>query len=161
MLGNVAVVYVLARRCRDVDRQTLPLDDALSTQALASAERNQNPPTVELRHFAHTLLFPSSTRLAKQNHVGHSSEPCLQARPSSVTQCTAHTTQPVNPKPFLQDLTGKVIYVRLKWGLEYKGYLVSTDGYMNLQVRGAVDVYSRVSKMGAPGCGGKGIGLVG
>ena len=42
--------------------------------------------------------------------------------------------QPVNPKPFLQDLTGKVIYVRLKWGLEYKGYLVSTDGYMNLQV---------------------------
>jgi small nuclear ribonucleoprotein F len=44
--------------------------------------------------------------------------------------------QPVNPKPFLQDLTGKVIYVRLKWGLEYKGYLVSTDGYMNLQVSG-------------------------
>lgn len=25
--------------------------------------------------------------------------------------------------------------VRLKWGMEYKGYLVSTDGYMNLQVR--------------------------
>ncbi|KAI5989118.1 hypothetical protein EDD15DRAFT_2121137, partial [Pisolithus albus] len=22
----------------------------------------------------------------------------------------------------------------LKWGLEYKGFLVSTDGYMNLQV---------------------------
>ena len=43
-------------------------------------------------------------------------------------------SQPVNPKPFLQELTGKVVYVRLKWGLEYKGYLVSTDGYMNLQV---------------------------
>lgn len=43
-------------------------------------------------------------------------------------------SQPVNPKPFLQDLTGKVVYVRLKWGLEYRGYLVSTDGYMNLQV---------------------------
>lgn len=25
--------------------------------------------------------------------------------------------------------------VRLKWGMEYKGYLVSTDSYMNLQVR--------------------------
>ncbi|KAJ8698059.1 hypothetical protein PTI98_004813 [Pleurotus ostreatus] len=41
---------------------------------------------------------------------------------------------PVNPKPFLQELTGKPVYVRLKWGLEYKGFLVSTDGYMNLQL---------------------------
>lgn len=52
----------------------------------------------------------------------------------------AHTdllppSQPVNPKPFLADLTGKPVYVRLKWGMEYKGYLVSTDNYMNLQVR--------------------------
>ena len=29
---------------------------------------------------------------------------------------------PVNPKPFLQDLTGKPVWVRLKWGLEYMGY---------------------------------------
>jgi len=35
----------------------------------------------------------------------------------------------------MQELTGKAVYVRLKWGLEYKGFLVSTDGYMNLQVR--------------------------
>jgi LSM domain len=41
----------------------------------------------------------------------------------------------VNPKPFMQELTGKAVYVKLKWGLEYKGFLVSTDGYMNLQVR--------------------------
>lgn len=34
----------------------------------------------------------------------------------------------------MQELTGKLVYVRLKWGLEYKGFLVSTDGYMNLQV---------------------------
>ncbi|KAF8901706.1 hypothetical protein CPB84DRAFT_1846699 [Gymnopilus junonius] len=44
------------------------------------------------------------------------------------------TVNPVNPKPFLQELTGKPVYVRLKWGLEYKGFLVSTDGYMNLQL---------------------------
>jgi small nuclear ribonucleoprotein F len=37
----------------------------------------------------------------------------------------------------MQELTGKLVYVRLKWGLEYKGFLVSTDGYMNLQVRQA------------------------
>jgi len=33
----------------------------------------------------------------------------------------------------MQELTGKPVFVRLKWGLEYKGFLVSTDGYMNLQ----------------------------
>ncbi|KAH8077463.1 mRNA processing-related protein [Filobasidium floriforme] len=44
---------------------------------------------------------------------------------------------PINPKPFLQDLTGKQVWAKLKWGLEYKGYLVSTDGYMNLQLANA------------------------
>ena len=44
----------------------------------------------------------------------------------------------------MQELTGKAVYVRLKWGLEYKGFLVSTDGYMNLQVRLVIllDAYS-------------------
>lgn len=41
---------------------------------------------------------------------------------------------PVNPKPFLLDLTGKSVCVRLKWGMEYRGYLVSCDSYMNLQL---------------------------
>lgn len=43
-------------------------------------------------------------------------------------------SQPVNPKPYLQELTGKVVNVRLKWGLQYRGYLISTDSFMNLQV---------------------------
>lgn len=41
---------------------------------------------------------------------------------------------PMNPKPFLNSLTGKCVGVRLKWGPEYKGFLVSVDGYMNLQL---------------------------
>ncbi|KAI8826914.1 uncharacterized protein EV422DRAFT_481661, partial [Fimicolochytrium jonesii] len=41
---------------------------------------------------------------------------------------------PVNPKPFLNELTGKPIMVRLKWGQEYKGFLVSVDSYMNMQL---------------------------
>ncbi|XP_038045379.1 small nuclear ribonucleoprotein F [Patiria miniata] len=41
---------------------------------------------------------------------------------------------PLNPKPFLNGLTGKPVMVKLKWGMEYKGYLVSVDGYMNLQL---------------------------
>ncbi|TMW69415.1 hypothetical protein Poli38472_001571 [Pythium oligandrum] len=40
----------------------------------------------------------------------------------------------LNPKPFLAGLTGKPIVARLKWGMEYKGILVSVDSYMNLQL---------------------------
>jgi small nuclear ribonucleoprotein F len=40
----------------------------------------------------------------------------------------------VNPKPFLNELTGKPVIVKLKWGMEYKGFLVSVDAYMNLQL---------------------------
>ena len=45
----------------------------------------------------------------------------------------------MNPKPFLNGLTGKPVLVKLKWGMEYKGYLVSVDGYMNLQVSKQVE----------------------
>ena len=41
-----------------------------------------------------------------------------------------------NPKPFLAELTGKPVVVKLKWGMEYKGFLMSFDSYMNIQVRG-------------------------
>ncbi|KAJ3327165.1 hypothetical protein HDU76_012297 [Blyttiomyces sp. JEL0837] len=41
---------------------------------------------------------------------------------------------PVNPKPFLNGLTGKPVLIKLKWGMEYKGFLVSVDSYMNIQL---------------------------
>lgn len=47
---------------------------------------------------------------------------------------------PVNPRPFLQELTGKMVAVKLKWGLEYRGFLVATDAYMNLQVRSSYSI---------------------
>ncbi|KAL4438450.1 hypothetical protein ABPG74_009489 [Tetrahymena malaccensis] len=43
----------------------------------------------------------------------------------------------VNPKPFLEDLLGKQIVVKLKWGWELKGTLLSTDLYMNLHLLNA------------------------
>lgn len=43
-------------------------------------------------------------------------------------------TVPLNPKPFLNNLTGKPVLVKLKWGMEYKGFLVSVDSYMNMQL---------------------------
>lgn len=45
--------------------------------------------------------------------------------------------KPVTPKPFLADLVGKAVLVKLKWGMSYKGFLVSTDPYMNLRVTNA------------------------
>jgi small nuclear ribonucleoprotein (snRNP)-like protein len=39
-----------------------------------------------------------------------------------------------NPKPFLNGLIDKSVAVKLKWGLEYHGDLVSIDPYMNLKV---------------------------
>lgn len=42
--------------------------------------------------------------------------------------------QTVNPRKFLKQLTGKEISVKLKWGMEYKGILVSSDRYFNLQM---------------------------
>lgn len=47
---------------------------------------------------------------------------------------------PINPKPFLNSLTGKSVLVKLKWGHEYKGLLVSADGYMNLQLANTEEI---------------------
>ncbi|KAL7006501.1 hypothetical protein EMMF5_003922 [Cystobasidiomycetes sp. EMM_F5] len=53
---------------------------------------------------------------------------------------------PVNPKPFLQGQSGKLVIVRLKWGMEYKGYLVSTDSYMNVQLANTEELQDGESK---------------
>ena len=42
--------------------------------------------------------------------------------------------QIINPKNFLSYLIGKNILVKLKWGIEYKGKLVSFDNYINLRI---------------------------
>ncbi|KAI9319368.1 small nuclear ribonucleoprotein F [Dichotomocladium elegans] len=52
---------------------------------------------------------------------------------------------PTNPKPFLNELTGKPVIVKLKWGGEYKGYLMSVDGYMNLQLANTEEFQDGVS----------------
>uniref|UniRef100_A0A8C3U5Z7 Small nuclear ribonucleoprotein F n=1 Tax=Catharus ustulatus TaxID=91951 RepID=A0A8C3U5Z7_CATUS len=55
-------------------------------------------------------------------------------RRAALTVCFPRQSLPLNPKPFLNGLTGKPVMVKLKWGMEYKGYLVSVDGYMNMQL---------------------------
>ena len=34
----------------------------------------------------------------------------------------------------MADLVGKIVRVKLKWGMEYQGKLTSSDAYMNLQL---------------------------
>ncbi|XP_057641414.1 small nuclear ribonucleoprotein F-like [Chionomys nivalis] len=41
---------------------------------------------------------------------------------------------PLNPEPFLNELTGKPVMVKLKQGMEHKGYLVSVDGHVSMQL---------------------------
>ena len=40
----------------------------------------------------------------------------------------------LNPIPFLESLKGKEVVVKLKWGYEYSGKLISYDNYLNVQV---------------------------
>ena len=51
----------------------------------------------------------------------------------------------VNPKPFLASLVGHRVAVKLKWGQEYRGNLVSTDSYINVQLDGAEEMKGGVS----------------
>ena len=47
------------------------------------------------------------------------------------------STKYKHPAPFLSSLIDKQIVVRLKWGMEYVGVLVSFDQRMNLQLKDA------------------------
>jgi hypothetical protein len=73
--------------------------------------------------------------LRRGTHRRRTSHAQFLSRAESKSTRAMSASVPVNPKPFLNQLTGKPIIVKLKWGMEYKGYLVSTDAYMNLQAR--------------------------
>ncbi|KCV72825.1 small nuclear ribonucleoprotein F [Fonticula alba] len=53
----------------------------------------------------------------------------------------------INPKPFLANLTGQMVHVKLKWGMEFRGVLKSFDLYMNLQL---LDCEEIVQGVGTP-----------
>jgi hypothetical protein len=88
--------------------------------------RQRREPRKRRRRLSSTSLNRTCTEMSVSTRLLSPARPDSRLRLAQV--------QPVNPKPFLADLTGKPVMVRLKWGMEYKGYLVSTDNYMNLQV---------------------------
>ena len=44
-----------------------------------------------------------------------------------------------NPKRFINNCVGRMVVVKLKWNKEYKGILVSVDGYMNVRLAQATE----------------------
>lgn len=56
----------------------------------------------------------------------------------------------LNPRPFLYELTGRPVAVKLKWGTEYRGILVSTDAYLNVQLANAQE-YKQGESLGCLG----------
>ena len=59
-------------------------------------------------------------------------------KPHDSKKLTARNAQfiPLNPRPMLQSLVDKEVIIRIKWGQEYTGKLVSVDSYMNIQLSG-------------------------
>jgi len=55
------------------------------------------------------------------------------------TTAASQMKTPLNPRPYINELVGKKILVRLKWGISYSGVLVSVDQYMNVQLGNAVE----------------------
>jgi small nuclear ribonucleoprotein F len=41
----------------------------------------------------------------------------------------------INPKLFLKKMKNKIIMIKLKWGIEYKGIFESFDTYMNIRTK--------------------------
>ncbi|CAK3872644.1 small nuclear ribonucleo F [Lecanosticta acicola] len=46
---------------------------------------------------------------------------------------------PLNPRPFLQNLINEDVRIKIKWGQEYTGRLVSVDSYMNVQLANTLE----------------------
>ncbi|CAF1294016.1 unnamed protein product [Adineta ricciae] len=59
---------------------------------------------------------------------------------------TTQMKTPLNPKPYINELVGKKILVRLKWGMTYTGILINFDQYMNVQLGNAVEYIEEQNK---------------
>jgi small nuclear ribonucleoprotein F len=54
----------------------------------------------------------------------------------------------LNPKPFLWHCIGTRVRVKLKWNIEYRGTLQSTDEYFNLHLAEAVEISEKETPVG-------------
>ncbi|PKU47271.1 small nuclear ribonucleoprotein f [Limosa lapponica baueri] len=106
--------------------ELLSLSEVLLGGGEGSEVRAAAAPEVEARE---RRCIPFSRRPRRARGL-----PACACLPRAAAMCSLRQSLPLNPKPFLNGLTGKPVMVKLKWGMEYKGYLVSVDGYMNMQL---------------------------
>ena len=59
---------------------------------------------------------------------------------TSIGTPSVPTFTTLNPRPFLYELVGKPVIVKLKWGSEFHGILVSVDTYLNVQLANTEEV---------------------
>ena len=85
------------------------------------------------------LLNVTKNKIIKENPKNHKTKTKTKTKYKNLQT-------PLNPKPFLHNLTGKHVICRLKWGMEYKGILASTDAYMNARLTNAEEYIDGVSQ---------------
>ncbi|XP_055465566.1 small nuclear ribonucleoprotein F-like [Psammomys obesus] len=83
------------------------------------------PEPVNIFHFMEVLSGAAPVRKGLQQRVG--------ARGVQHSHVFS-VSKPRSLKPFLNRLTGKPMTVKLKWEMEYKSYLVSEDGSLNMSL---------------------------
>ena len=99
----------------------------IEDEEVAGRDRQRGSPWLK---FSRTPRFPALRQLFTVTAMSSLMpvSPSLKTPRTDVVQ--------INPKPFLQDLTGKSIVVKLKCGQEYHGRLNAVDSYMNLKLTG-------------------------
>ncbi|PKA59937.1 putative small nuclear ribonucleoprotein F [Apostasia shenzhenica] len=70
-------------------------------------------------------LGDGKARIGARTGTGARWHPC-RSRQQVMAEQGSDQSVPVNPKPFLNNLTGKPVIVKLKWGMEYKVPLILT-----------------------------------
>ncbi|KAF4357808.1 hypothetical protein F8388_024419 [Cannabis sativa] len=116
-------------------------EDSAQTEADAKLKDNEDQTEVP-KGFEHTSMECYQLAHDRTRREIHPPETTTASRVETPARSLSHHQScslenmsiPVNPKPFLNNLTGKTVFVKLKWGMEYKGFLVSVDSYMNLQL---------------------------
>ena len=92
-------------------------------------------------------IKPAQTQLLKCGWETRTSEGGREPQ-AGESRAAQEMATPVNPKPFLNELTGKPVMVKLKWGMEYKGEQM-WDDYTKYLVGGG--------SAGAPPCSGSNV----
>jgi small nuclear ribonucleoprotein F len=108
--------------------------DADTGHSIGRRRHSLNHPVNEARHYLRVEHAQSFWYDIVSSNLCMNASKQIAGLSLTVFRFDAQTQFIVNPRPFLMDLTGQTVKVKLKWGMEYQGKLESADAYMNLQL---------------------------